>query len=275
MVKQVGDKCIFEAPWADTVEGAVHKYPNDHSKNVSSVDILERYIDDNGNLVSKKMMRTKFDPNVLMRKIMPILGMPPRTHQTSLELNKIDVGRKYFQLKSLNKTYLKTFRCFEVLEYTPDADDPKNSTQLDQYAIIDMYAKQRSFTIRWAINQGESLFASQYVNTSRNNRQGLRDVIQNLQLEWADLAKEVAQDLAKDAEKIGKEIINKVDEVGHEIVEKSVEIGQELVEKSVEVGQEIVEKTVDEGSKIVKTVENVLRASSKNGNDDDGDDKKK
>ena len=179
----------------------------------------------------------------------------------------------HFQLKSLNKTYLKTFRCFEVLEYTPDADDPKNSTQLDQYAIIDMYAKQRSFTIRWAINQGESLFASQYVNTSRNNRQGLRDVIQNLQLEWADLAKEVAQDLAKDAEKIGKEIINKVDEVGHEIVEKSVEIGQELVEKSVEVGQEIVEKTVDEGSKIVKTVENVLRASSKN--DDDGDDKKK
>merc|ERR1712173_63501 len=139
-----------------------------------------------------------------------------------------------------NKTYLKTFRCFEVLEYTPDTDDPQNSTQLDQYAIIDMYAKQRSFTIRWAINQGESLFASQYVNTSRNNRQGLRDVIQNLQLEWADLAKEVAQDLAKDAEKIGKEIINKV----------------------------------DEGSKTVKTVENVLRASSKNGNDDDGDDKK-
>merc|ERR1712173_143695 len=139
-----------------------------------------------------------------------------------------------------NKTYLKTFRCFEVLEYTLDAEDPKNSTQLDQYALIDMYAKQRSFTIRWAINQGESLFAAQYITNSKNNRQGLRDVIQNLQLEWADLAKEVAQDLAKDAGKIGKDIINKV----------------------------------DEGSKTVKTVENVLRASSKNGNDDDGDDKK-
>merc|ERR1712173_448653 len=145
-----------------------------------------------------------------------------------------------------NKTYLKTFRCFEVLEYTLDADDPENSTQLDQYAIIDMYAKQRSFTIRWAINQGESLFASQYITTSKNNRQGLRDVIQNLQLEWADLAKEAARDFAKD------------DEVGHEIVEKSVEIGHELVEKSVEVGQEIVVKTVDEGSKLVKSVENVL-----------------
>jgi len=258
MVKQVGDKCIFEAPWADTVEGAVHKYPNDHSKNVASVDILERYIDDEGNLVSKKMLRTRFNPNLLMQKIMPILGMPPRTHQTSLELNKIDVGRKYFQLKSLNKTYLNTIRCFEVLEYTPDSEDPKNSTQLDQYALIDMYAKQRSFTLRWAINQGESLFAKQYITNSKNNRQGLRDVIQNLQLEWADLAKEAARDFAKDAEKIGKELISKVDEVGHEIVEKSVEIGHELVEKSVEVGQEIVVKTVDEGSKLVKSVENVL-----------------
>merc|ERR1719195_45550 len=196
-------------------------------------------------------MRTKFDPNVLMRKIKPILGMPPRTHQTSLELNKIDVGRKYFQLKSLNKTYLNTIRVFEVLEYTPDSEDPKNSTQLDQYALIDMYAKQRSFTIRWAINQGESLFAAQYITNSKNNRQGLRDVIQNLQLEWADLAKEVAQDLAKDAE------------VGHEIVEKSVEIGHELVEKSVEVGHEIVEKTVDEGNKLVKSVENVLHQEEK------------
>jgi len=263
MVKQVGDQCIFEAPWADTVEGAVHKYPNDHSKNISSVDILERYIDNDGNLVSKKMLRTKFDPNVLMKKIMPIIGMPPRTHQTSLELNKIDVGRKYFQLKSLNKTYLNTIRVFEVLEYTPDSEDPKNSTQLDQYALIDMYAKQRSFTIRWAINQGESLFAAQYITNSKNNRQGLRDVIQNLQLEWADLAKGVAQDLAKDAGKIGKEIINKVDEVGHEIVEKSVEIGHELVEKSVEVGHEIVEKTVDEGNKLVKSVENVLHQEEK------------
>merc|ERR1712038_249466 len=157
------------------------------------------------------------------------------------ELNKIDVGRKYFQLKSLNKTYLNTIRVFEVLEYTPDSEDPKNSTQLDQYALIDMYAKQRSFTIRWAINQGESLFAAQYITNSKNNRQGLRDVIQNLQLEWADLAKEVAQDLAKDAGKIGKEI----------------------VEKSVEIGQEIVEKTVDEGNKLVKSVENVLHQEEK------------
>jgi len=247
MVKQVGDKCIFEAPWADTVEGAVHKYPNDHSKNVASVDILERYIDDEGNLVSKKMLRTRFNPNLLMRNIMPVLGMPPKTHQTSLELNKIDVGRKYFQLKSLNKTYLNTIRCFEILEYTPGSEDPKNTTQLDQYALIDMYAKQRSFTIRWAITRGESLFADQYITNSKNNRQGLRDVIQNLQLEWADLAKEAARD-----------IINKVDEVGHEIVEKSVEIGQELVEKSVEVGQEIVEKTVGEGNKLVKSVEHAL-----------------
>jgi len=254
MVKQVGDKCIFETNWSDTVEGAVHKYPNDHSQNMASVDILDRYIDDDGNLVSKKMLRTRFNPNPVMKTIMPILKMPPRTHQTTLELNKLDLGRKYFQLKSLNKTYFNSIRCFEVLEYTPDLDNPLTQTELNQYALIDMYANQKSFTIRWAVYKGESVFAQQYIHNSKNNRQGLKDVIQNLQLEWADLAKGVAKDLAKDAEKIGQEILDKTSVIGQEIVDKTVEVVDITVDKTVEIGK----VAVGEGAKMVKSVEKVL-----------------
>jgi len=309
MVKQVGDKCIFEAKWTDTVEGAVHKYPNDHSTNVASVDVLERFIDQDGNLISKKMIRTVFNPNPVMKQVMSIFKMPSRTHQTSLELNKLDVGRKYFQLKSLNKTYFNSLRCFEVLEYNPDVENPDH-TELNQSTWIDMYANKKSLAIRWAVHKGESVFAQQYIQTSRTNRQGLQDVINNLQLEWAVLAKNVATDFAKDAEKIGNKIFDKTSELGSqigdktvEIVDKSVEIsqiiGQEIVDttrattnatvvvvdkavdKAVEVGREVVDITVDktvemgkvavdEGAKMVKSVESVLRRGKKS----DGDDEK-
>jgi len=275
MVKQVGDKCIFEAKWTDTVEGAVHKYPNDHSTNMASVDVLDRSIDQDGNLVSKKMLRTVFHPNPLMKQVMSILKMPPRTHQTTLELNKLDVGRKYFQLKSLNKTYFNSIRCFEVLEYTPDLETPEH-TELNQSTLIDMYANKTSFAFRWAVHKGESLFAQQYIQNSRMNRQGLQDVIGNLQLEWAALAKNVATDFAKNAEMLGTQIGKGIGDKTVEIVDKSMElgqiIGQEIVEttrattdKAVEVGREVVDKTVDktveigkvavdEGSKIVESV---------------------
>jgi len=258
MVKQVGDKCIFETNWSDTVEGAVHKYPNDHTKNMASVDVLERYVDEDGNLISKKMLRTRFDPNPVMKTIMPILSMPYRTHQTSLELNKLDLGRKYFQLKSLNKTYFNSIRCFEVLEYTPDLENPQTQTELSQYALIDMYANKRGFAIRWAVHQGESVFAKQYITNSKNNRQGLKDVIQNLQLEWADLAKGVAKDLAKDAEKIGQEIFDKTSVIGQEIVDRTVEVVDKTVGITVDKTVEIGKVAVDEGAKMVKSVEKVL-----------------
>jgi len=261
MVKQVGDKCIFEAKWSDTVEGAVHKYPNDYSTNIASVDVLERCIDEDGNLVSKKMLRTIFNPNPVMKSVMSILKMPARTHQTSLELNKLDLGRKYFQLKSLNKTYFNSIRCFEVLEYTPDLENPTSQTELNQYALIDMYANRTNFAIRWAVHKGESVFAQHYINNSKNNRQGLKDVIQNLQLEWADLAKGVAKDLAKDAEKIGQEILDKTTEIASEIASEGakvgVRVGQEIrpiVDKTVEVVDITVDKTVEIG----KVVEKVL-----------------
>jgi hypothetical protein len=236
------------------------------------------------------MLRTIFNPNSVMKQVMAIFNMPPRTHQTSLELNKLDVGRKYFQLKSLNKTYFNSIRCFEVLEYNPDVENLEH-TELTQSTWIDMYANKRSFAIRWAVHKGESAFAQQYLKTSRTNRQGLQDVIQNLQLEWATLAKNVATDFAKDAEKMGHTILDKTSELGSqlgdktvEMVDKSVEIsqiiGQEIVDttrattnkavdKAVEVGREVVDITVDktveigkvavdEGAKMVKSVESVL-----------------
>lgn len=291
MVKQVGDKCIFEAKWADTVEGAVHKYPNDHAINMASVDVLERSIDQDGNLVSKKMLRTMFNPNPVMKQVMSIFKMPSRTHQTTLELNKLDIGRKYFQLKSLNKTYFNSIRCFEVLEYIPDCENPDH-TELNQSTWIDMYANKKSFAIRWAVHKGESAFAQQYIKNSRTNREGLQDVINNLQLEWSVLAKGVATDFAKNAEKLGNQIGKEIGDKTVEIVDKSMEIGQiigqeivettrattvatavvvdKAVDKAVEVGREVVDITVDktvemgkvavgEGAKMVKSVESVLQ----------------
>lgn len=246
MVKHVDDRCVFESNWADTVEGAVHKYPNDHSKNIASVDVLERCIDEDGNLTSKKLLRTHFHPNPIMKRVMSVLGMPPQTHQTTLEINKIDLSRKLMQLQSLNKSYFNHIRCFEVLEYREDETNP-SFTELQQFCMIDMYASECSFALRWAVQAGESQFASQYINNSKKNRQGLRDVIQNLQLEWRDMATDV---------------LDKTVEIGQGFVDKTVEVSKEVVDKTVEVAEEVAKEgveIVEESTKIVKkTVHKVL-----------------
>jgi len=261
MVKHVDDKCIFDASWADTVEGAVHKYPNDHSKNMASVDILSRQIDEDGNLVSKKMLRTHFRPNAVMQKVMSVLKMERRTHQTSLEINHLDPARKLFRLQSLNKTYFNAIRCFEVLEYTPDNENPATKTELAQFALIDMYAKDCNFALRWAVQTGESVFAQQYIKNSQNNRQGLRDVITALQVEWEGLARDVAKDIIGKGAVLGDEIMSKSAEIGQEIVHKTVEVSQDIVDKTVEVGVVVKSEGEQVVGKISETVEKVLQES--------------
>merc|ERR1712226_647874 len=215
MVKHVDDRCIFESSWADTVEGAVHKYPNDHSQNIASVDTLERSIDCDGNLVTKKMLRTHFNPNPILKKVMKVLGMPPQTHQTSLEINQIDLSRKLLRLQSLNKSYFNHIRCFEVLEYRENVSNP-STTELQQFALIDMYANECSFALRWAVQAGESQFASQYIKNSKNNRQGL-----------VDKTVLVSNELVDKTVEVGKEVIGET----QEIVEESTKLVKKTVEK--------------------------------------------
>jgi len=242
MVKEISDGHCFNSSWMDTVEGAIHKYPNNINKNIASVDILEREIDSNGNLVTKKLMRSHFRPNWGLKKVMGVLGMPARTHQLSVECSNLDLARKSFRLRSLNKTYFNFISCYESLHYTPDTSDPVNKTHLAQQALIDMYVNDYNFSLRWAVNQGEEKFASEYKQTAKSGRVGLEGVIKNLQREW--------QEFEDALEKTGEEV--------EELTKKCFETGvdcakemQQITSNCAKEMQQVTGKIVDESSKIV------------------------
>lgn len=224
MVKSVEDICVFESSWADTVEGAIHKYPNSFSKNVASVDIIERHIDENGTLVTKKLLRSRFMPNSILKKVMSTLGFPNRRFQSTLECSTLDLAKKNYELKSLNKTYFNKIRVFEVLQYTPDQEQPDSHTTLNQFAHIDMYASECNFAVRWAVKVGEEQFAKNYVKTSQQNRQGLKDVIHQLQIEWQD----VALQIKREVESKTQAVIEEVECQTRKVVDKTITVADEV-----------------------------------------------
>jgi len=183
MVKDVNSGHEFKSSWTSTVEGAFHKYPNEQNKNVLSVDILDSSIDCYGRLHTKKLLQSKFDPNSLMRQVMRVIGMPIKTRQVTMERSTLDLAIRKYSMKSLNDTYIDWIRVFEVLEYTPHEEHSQTRTNLQQTTQIDMYSEKYSLAFKWAISQGEGLFASEAKKMAQKGRVGLETVIHTLEQE--------------------------------------------------------------------------------------------
>jgi len=181
MVKDLNDSFYFEHNWKDTVEGAINKYPNEFQPTVKSIDVINRKINADGNLVSERYLGSKFNPNTAMKTVMKIIGMPIRSCQYTLEHSSLDVARKNYTLSSVNKTYFDWLAVHESLEYIPALDNGK--TRLNQSMQVDMFGDKYSFAFKHAITKGESVFLGYVSDIIPKGRAGLNSVIQKIQAE--------------------------------------------------------------------------------------------
>jgi len=241
MVKDVSSDYCFNSPWKETVEGAFHKYPNEVQSNVASVDILAREIDTNGNLVTKKLIRSHFRPNKAMQFIMPKIGIAIKRMQSTLECSSLDLAKRRYLMRSLNNTYCNHISCYEVMEYLPHPEDNAKKTILTQKAEIDMYVSDYHFSMQWAVNKGEGLFASEYLANSQKGRVGLESVILKLKKEWEEL-EELAKKIPGEVEEFSKKCIND----GTEVAKKAINDGAECAKTVVEICAEATLGAIDE-----------------------------
>jgi len=230
MVKLLSDSHPLNHTWAQTVEGAIHKYPNDHNTSVRSIDILNRSIDQNGNLITEKLITSKFDVNKAMTSVLNKLGLPIKEQQKTMEISTLNLSNKFYLMKTHNITYFGSIDLYENLLYLPGQG---NTTVLKQSTEVNMYAQNYNSLWRWVINLGEGILHSSIGTNVSKGRIGLESVINQLKQDIANSVNDFKnpEEIIAKAVKSAENLFNSLKDTSLQTVENFPKLNQETCDQ--------------------------------------------
>ncbi|XP_037304044.1 PRELI domain containing protein 3B [Pungitius pungitius] len=167
---------VFNHPWETVTKAAMQKYPNPMNPSVIGVDVLDRSIDKEGRLHSKRLLGTDWGlPSI----VKAIIGNT-RTCTYVQEKSVVDPMEKIFELQSSNITFTNLVSVDEKLTYKPHPED-KEKTILTQEAIISVKGVSLSSYL-------EGVLANTMSANAGKGREALEWVIRRLNAEIDELA---------------------------------------------------------------------------------------
>ncbi|XP_073708360.1 PRELI domain containing protein 3B [Garra rufa] len=167
---------VFNHPWETVTKAAMQKYPNPMNPSVFGVDVLDRNVDQQGRLHSKRLLSTEWGlPSI----VKTIIGNT-RTCTYIKEHSVVDPKEKTFELQSSNITFTNLVSVDERLVYRPHPEDPEK-TMLTQEAIISVKGVSLSSYL-------EGLMASTISTNAGKGREAMEWVIRRLNTEIEELA---------------------------------------------------------------------------------------
>lgn len=167
---------IFNHPWEVVIKAAMQKYPNPMNPSVVGVDVLDREIDTQGRLHSKRLLSTEWG----LPSIVKSLVGNARTYTYVQEQSVIDPKEKTFELQSSNITFTNMVSVDEKLTYKPHPEDPEK-TILTQEALISVKGVSLSSYL-------EGVMASTISTNAGKGREAVEWVIRRLNTEIEELA---------------------------------------------------------------------------------------
>ncbi|XP_063329509.1 PRELI domain containing protein 3B [Pelmatolapia mariae] len=167
---------IFNHPWEMVIKAAMQKYPNPMNPSVVGVDVLDREIDTQGRLHSKRLLSTEWG----LPSIVKSLVGNARTYTYVQEQSVIDPKEQTFELQSSNITFTNMVSVDEKLTYKPHPEDPEK-TILTQEAIISVKGVSLSSYL-------EGVMASTISTNAGKGREAVEWVIRRLNTEIEELA---------------------------------------------------------------------------------------
>ncbi|XP_069547082.1 PRELI domain containing protein 3B [Brachyistius frenatus] len=167
---------IFNHPWETVTKAAMQKYPNPMNPSVIGVDVLDRDVDKQGRLRSKRLLSTEWGLPSLVKSV---IGNT-RTYTYVQEDSVVDPRGKTFELKSTNITFTNLVSVDERLIYKPHPEDPEK-TILTQEAIISVKGISLSSYL-------EGVMASTISANAGKGREAMEWVIRRLNVEIDELA---------------------------------------------------------------------------------------
>lgn len=166
---------VFNHPWETVTKAAMQKYPNPMNPSVIGVDVLDRNIDKQGRLHSKRLLSTEW---CLPSIVKSIIGNS-RSYTYIQEQSVVDPIEKTFELQSSNITFTNLVSVDEKLTYKPHPED-KDKTILTQEAIIAVKGVSLSSYL-------EGVMASSISVNAGKGREALEWVIRRLNAEIEEL----------------------------------------------------------------------------------------
>ncbi|KAM9829697.1 PRELI domain containing protein 3B-like [Syngnathus typhle] len=167
---------IFNHPWETVTKAAMQKYPNPMNPNVFGVDVLDRRVDTEGRLHSKRLLSTEWGLPAIAKSI---IGLT-RTCTYVQEHSVVDPKQKTFELKSTNISFTNLVSVDEKLTYKPHPQDA-DKTVLTQEALISVKGVSLSSYL-------EGLMANSMSVNAGKGREAMEWVIRRLNTEIEELA---------------------------------------------------------------------------------------
>ncbi|XP_077465783.1 PRELI domain containing protein 3B-like [Stigmatopora argus] len=167
---------IFNHPWETVTKAAMQKYPNPMNPNVFGVDVLDRSVDAEGRLHSKRLLSTEWGLPAIAKSI---IGLT-RTCTYVQEHSIVDPKDKTFELKSTNISFTNLVSVDEKLTYKPHPHHP-DKTVLTQEALISVKGVSLSSYL-------EGLMANTMSVNAGKGREAMEWVIRRLNAEIEELA---------------------------------------------------------------------------------------
>ncbi|XP_057686654.1 PRELI domain containing protein 3B-like [Corythoichthys intestinalis] len=167
---------IFNHPWETVTKAAMQKYPNPMNPSVFGVDVLDRSVDAEGRLHSKRLLSTEWGLPAIAKSI---IGLT-RTCTYVQEHSVVDPKEKVFELKSTNISFTNLVSVDEKLTYKPHPHHP-DKTVLTQEALISVKGVSLSSYL-------EGLMANTMTVNAGKGREAMEWVIRRLNAEIEELA---------------------------------------------------------------------------------------
>lgn len=168
------DEHVFNHPWEKVVEAALRKYPNPETPNVASTDIIEREVDGEGKLQSRRIISSYWS-NMGTDIVRGLTGIDLTKTVHALEISVIDPQKKSYELISRNYNFLNYVTVDERLTYTPDEKDSERTLLKQEWCISVQNLGFQSYL--------ESLMGSTMKEKAGNGREGIEYVIKQIREE--------------------------------------------------------------------------------------------
>lgn len=131
MVKIFNETSTFQHPWSVVTTAFWRKYPNKYALHVQSVDTFDRKVDDQGNLVTNRIISFKNN----LPSWMPSYLAQGMSHVYTVETSVVNPSKEEMVVKSVNITGSSLVTCEETLTYSTHPTE-KNTTVYKQEAVI-------------------------------------------------------------------------------------------------------------------------------------------
>jgi hypothetical protein len=164
----------FSHPWETVTKAMWRKYPNPLNPHVVGVDVVNRRVTPEGNLVSERLMTTEWG---LANWVKKLIGF--EEHAYAHEISTVDAKNKTLAINSRNLTFDSTVSVEERITYSPDPQDA-DKTVMTQQAIVTVQGVPLTSYM-------EQLVTSSIAGNATKGREALESVIIRVQSEAKDI----------------------------------------------------------------------------------------